>query len=254
MRYCRVEGRTLPESFHKAMTKLSAMGEVVPCPDYDTEMIECCMDIVVNNPMREPMITRLGIFDFESLQQYLMEISDGILDFMVGADENTWEYTYHQRIGNQIDFVINELKRNPNSRRAVINVRDNEVDQATTHPACLQSIQFLIRKGALDMIVLMRSNDAYNATFMNMFAFIVGIQYKVACELGVPVGAYVHRANSFHVYEKDYEHFKAMIKQIYSKPFSELTYKYKHWQPLMVAEIPKITQKVNDQKKKYNIK
>lgn len=258
MNFFNIVGNNLPDSYYTALLMLDKYGKEVPCPDYDTNMIECSANIEIENPLKEPMIAKLGIYDTESLQQYKMEIEDGILDFMIGVTENSWEYTYHERIGNQLDFVIEELKRNPYSRRAVINTRNNDVDMNTDHPACLQHIQFFIRDNALNMIVMMRSNDAVNATFMNMFAFI-GLQKIVADKLGIKVGTYTHRANSFHVYEKDYSLFRSMVdtisKEIEHYDFlDKLAYNYcDEWKEIMESEIPKIEAKVMAQKKKYDI-
>ena len=254
MEYLFAKGENLTEAYHSALVILKTFGETVPCPDYDTTIIEANMEILVKNPFMEPMISKCGIYDSESLQQYKMEVEDGILDFMIGAGDNVWEYTYHQRIGEQLEWCIEELKRNPWSRRAVIDIRDNKVDTQNSHPACLQHIQFMYRNEKLDMVVTMRSNDAVNATYMNMFAFIM-LQKKVADALGIEVGYYVHRANSFHAYEKDFEKLEEFVKEILNRDFEDLCYEYEgNWKILMENEIPKILEKVEDQKKKYNIK
>ncbi|MEG2406886.1 MAG: thymidylate synthase, partial [Clostridiales bacterium] len=161
------------------------------------------MTFYVENALAEPRLSRCFIGGHHELQQYVMEVCDGILDFMIGKGENVWEYTYHDRIKDQIDFVVKELHNNPNSRRAIIDVRDNSVDMFNDHPACLQNIMVMIRDNKLDMKVLMRSNDATEATFMNAFAFIQ-LQKLIATMLKVGIGNYTHTANSFHCYEKDF--------------------------------------------------
>ena len=131
-----VEGNTLPEAYHKALVELYEYGKNYPCPDYDTTMKELPMTFYVENAIAEPYISRLFSGGHHELQQYVMEITDGILDFMVGVDENVWEYTYHQRFAHQLPWVIEELRRNPYSRRAIMNIRDFEVDTSNEHPAC----------------------------------------------------------------------------------------------------------------------
>ena len=86
-------------------------------------------------------------------------------------------------------------------------------DVGSDDPACLQHIQFFIRDNHLDMKVLFRSNDACKANFMNMFA-LVCLQKRVADELGVEMGVYTHRANSFHCYEKDFDPLEGYCKRI----------------------------------------
>ena len=239
-----VKGKSLPEAYHNALVELYNHGEVVSCADYNQSQKELSMTMAIDNPLAEPMISRLFIGGYYELQQYVLEVLDGILDFKIGDGENAWEYTYHDRIINfpmqggklnQFQFVIDELKRSPDSRRAVINIRDNSVDPFNSHPACLQHIQFFIRGGRLHMKVLMRSNDAVEATFMNAFAFVM-LQKQVAEALDVPVGSYTHRANSFHCYEKDFALLTQYVNGIKNKNITDLTYEYEGFYKAMMEE------------------
>ena len=210
-----VSGRSLPESYHKALIELKKNGEIVNCPAWNTTCLETAMTIHIKEPLAEPMISKCFIGGPAELQQYLMEMLDGILDFEISR--GNWEYTYHDRMVNycgkdQINFVINELKTDPDSRRAVVLIR-NSGDIGSPDPACLQHIQYTIRNNRLNCYVLFRSNDACKASFMNMFALIM-LQKKIADELGVEVGTYTHRANSFHCYQKDFDLLDGYVKRI----------------------------------------
>lgn len=234
-----VVGRTLPDTYHEALKVLHEFGESVPCPDYNTEQIEIGMTMVVQNPLSEPMISRCGIFGTYELQQYVMEMLDGILDFEV--DYGKWEYTYHRRYGYQVEAVIDELRRNPYTRRAVLTIRKS-VDICMDDPPCLQHIQYFIRNGALDCDVLFRSNDAVKATFMNAFALIM-LQKRMADTLGIDVGTYTHRANSFHCYKKDIPLLQHYVRRINDE--SDITYSYiDGWKEDMDECIPEIMESV----------
>lgn len=240
MREFLLSGRTLPEAYHDALRWLAAMGEVSEVPDYNTTQKEVCMTMQVMQPMMEPMISKLFIGGPKDLEQYRQEILDGILDFEVA--QGKWAYTYHQRMEKQIPFVIRELKRNPDSRRAVIDVRDWLTDSESADPACLQHIQYFIRKGKLHCKVLFRSNDACKAAFMNMFALIM-LQKQIADELGVEMGTYTHRANSFHVYERDFDLLEGYVNRLVSGQGS--TYRYAgEWDELMEEYRPQIAAEV----------
>lgn len=233
-------GDTLPEAYHSALWQLNAGGEIVPCPDYNTTQKELSMTIFVEHPLAEPMISRLFIGGFYELEQYRQEMLDGILDFEV--EHGNWTYTYHQRMESQIPFIIEELHRNPFSRRAVIDIRDWQKDSQSEDPACLQHIQYFIRDNKLHCKVLFRSNDACKATFMNAFALIM-LQKRIADELNVEVGTYTHRANSFHCYEKDFGLLKGYVHRISED--GELTYDYVgEWDELMDDVKPMIAEKV----------
>ena len=223
-----VKRRSLPEAYHDALAVLFTTGETADCPDWNTRQIECSMTMEVVEPLAEPMISRCFVGGYRELEQYRQEMLDGILDFEV--ERGNWAYTYHQRIASQIPFVVEELRRNPYSRRAVIDVRD-KMDIGSDEPACLQHIQCFIRDAALHCKVLFRSNDAVKATFMNAFALIM-LQKKIADELGIAVGTYTHRANSFHCYEKDLPLLVGYVQRICGS--EENTYCYEgEWDELM---------------------
>ena len=248
-----ITGRTLPEAYHGALKALYQEGEIVDCPDYHQLQKEVGMTIFVEEPLLEPRISRFIIGGAHELQQYEMEMLDGILDFMIGADENMWDYTYHERYAHQMPFIIEELKRNPYSRRAIMNIRNFEVDSVKDDPACLQSIQFFIRDGKLHAKIMFRSNDLPEAFFYNAFA-LIRLQEKVAAELGVGVGTYTHRANSMHCYEKDFEMLEGYIKGITERELDDLTFEYEgFFAEMMEEEVPSILEMVEKQKEKYNI-
>lgn len=250
-----VRGKTLPETYHDALIALKALGESVSCPDYNTNQTELSMTMCIENPLKEPMISKLFIGGPHELEQYRQELLDGILDFEV--EKGNWDYTYHDRMVNfpsnldgvclnQIDFVIRELKRNPDSRRAVICIRDNNKDMDSSDPACLQHIQYFIRNNKLHCKVLFRSNDAVKASFMNMFALIM-LQKRIADELGIKMGTYTHRANSFHCYERDYNLLNSYVSKIAKK--EDITYSYiDEWKELMEDEQEAIAKKVEELK------
>lgn len=240
-------GRSLPEAYHRALKNLNGWGTIVDDASHNTRCKECAMTMVVLEPLREPMISRCVPCGAADLEQYRMEMLDGIMDFCVG---HGWDYTYHDRMAawrghwnvNQVRFVIDELRRNPNSRRAVIDVRNNIEDVYSDDPACLQHIQLFIRDGKLDCSVLFRSNDAVKACFMNAFALIC-LQKRIANELGVEVGTYTHRANSFHAYERDWLLLKSYVERIDSK--CDLTYDFVgDWDEQMEEARPEILRKV----------
>ena len=240
-----IREKNLTAAYHKALFELETNGEVLDCPDWNQKQKECAMTIHIEEPIAEPRISKLIIGGPYDLQRYVMELIDGLLDFKINKG---WDYTYHERFSAYIPFVLEELRRNQYSRRAVISIRNNDIDSKTTDPACMQSIQYFVRNGKLDCMILFRSNDLPEAFFFNAFG-LIKLQEKIAGELGVEIGTYTHRSNSMHCYEKDFPMLENFAKAISEKPAAELCYDYKgDWDELMEGEIPGIMELVEELK------
>lgn len=110
---------------------------------------------------------------------------------------------------DQWEFCLELLKKDPFSRQAVIHIKD--VDDYIAHPTkdvpCTLTLQFLIRDGKLNLIVNMRSNDIWMGFPYDVFNFCA-LQNKMAMELDIPVGKYIHIAGSLHLYKRNYEERK----------------------------------------------
>ena len=125
----------------------------------------------------------------------------------------------HQRTSENViqwDYVKEELRRDPDSRRAVIHIRSahDSIHESKDVP-CTLSLQFFIRGGALHLHVSMRSSDIILGLAYDVPAFTI-MQETMANELGVDLGEYVHTSNSLHCYERDFE----MLNEIANSEFS----------------------------------
>lgn len=118
--------------------------------------------------------------------------------------------TYGPRIGPQMRDVVELLWRDAMSREAVVSIwRAGDITGGQAHNLCTTSLQFLIRGGALELYVQMRSNDAWYGLCYDLFQF-AQVQLTVARCLGVPAGRYVHTATSLHLYERHWEAARAL--------------------------------------------
>lgn len=115
---------------------------------------------------------------------------------------------------DQVENVLNALKRSPSSRRAVIQIFDAK-DIASDHKKeipCTCSLQFMVRRSRLEMFTYMRSNDAYIGLPHDIFAFTM-IQEIFARSLNVEVGSYKHAVGSLHLYEDDFEKARKYLNE-----------------------------------------
>ncbi|WP_271396141.1 thymidylate synthase [Neomicrococcus lactis] len=102
---------------------------------------------------------------------------------------------------NQVECVIQMLRRNPASRNAVIQLFDH---QDNKHAPCTLALQFMVREHRLVMMTSMRSNDLFWGFPHDLFAFTM-IQEIIARSVGVDLGHYYHSVGSLHLYNKDQE-------------------------------------------------
>lgn len=106
---------------------------------------------------------------------------------------------------NQIDKMIELLKKDPTSRRAVMNINiPNENVIETKDEMCTIALQLLLRDGKLNMTGIMRSNDMTTGTPYDIYYF-TEIQKYIANKLKVEYGTYTHFVTSIHVYDRDVE-------------------------------------------------
>jgi thymidylate synthase len=228
---------------------------------------DATMMLVVEEPLAEPMIHRDLPGGFEALEEYVLEVCEGIKDHCVRDPNNPadtrWEYTYHQRLFgydaptlapiDQIERLCRQLADSPHTRRAQAVTWKVWEDQQCYDPACLQSVWCRVTEEAgrpvLSMNVRFRSNDAYRAAMMNIFA-LVQLQQKIARRVSelsgrqVDLGRYCHVADSYHIYGSNLPEFEGrFLGAIERRPFEERTIRYEDVRDIMDQARPGILEK-----------
>ncbi|MBP1610554.1 MAG: thymidylate synthase, partial [Acidobacteria bacterium] len=100
-----VEGDCIARAWEESLIVLSRDGCSIRTqydkPE-DPPSKDATMTIVVQDPLKEPMIHKDFPGGPEDLQEYVMEVLDGIKDHLVrdckDPEDTRWEYTYHQRL------------------------------------------------------------------------------------------------------------------------------------------------------------
>jgi thymidylate synthase len=231
--YISVIRDTLPEAWEEAVLRCWNEGERVRT-EYDKpedpESRDCTVMIVVNDPCKEPRIHKAFPGGIDNLEIYRQEVVLGIHDHWIAPEEGKWSYTYHQRMFgydvfnsegkrqfiDQFDYIIEKLAEAPHSRRAQAIVWKPDVDPTVEDAACLQRVWFRIFGDEVRMNVHMRSNDAFKAAYMNMWAF-TDLQRLVTEEVGkrlgrtLKQGPYAHIVDSFHIYGSYFSDFEGFL-------------------------------------------
>jgi thymidylate synthase len=125
--------------------------------------------------------------------------------FTETVDKRFWG-AYGRRSADQMPDVVRKLQEDPDTRQAVVAIWDPVLDSTggkKDHP-CTLHLQFAIRNGKLHMTTSMRSNDLAKGWAHDAPVF-TGLQQTVARVLGLPVGVYVHKVFSLHIYRDDIE-------------------------------------------------
>ena len=101
---------------------------------------------------------------------------------------------------NQIDYIVDLLKNNKDTRQAAISIYDaKECDTYINDTPCTYAVQFTILNGRLDMAVVMRSNDLWYGFCNDQYCFSM-LQKMIADELKIEIGTYYHFAHNMHLY------------------------------------------------------
>jgi len=234
-------------------------------PSRDATMI-----ITVEDPLSEPMIHKDFPGGLEDLQEYCMEVTEGIKNHLVrdpsDPADTRWEYTYNARLSSydlpdatmptcdQLDAMARKLAETPHTRRAQAITWKVWEDNDCYDPPCLQSIWCRLLESDeewyMNTNVRFRSNDAYKAAFMNMFALVQllsAIAARVAEISGrtVHLGRYVHMADSYHIYGSYFREFEErFIGGLQRRSFEERTFRYSEVRGLMEEARPGILEKV----------
>ena len=111
----------------------------------------------------------------------------------------------------QWDYVVKELRQDPDSRRAVIHIRSPfDSKEAKLDVPCTMTLQYFIRERKLHCIASMRSSDLILGIAYDVPAFTF-FQEMLANELGVELGTYTHISNSLHIYENKFKQVEQIL-------------------------------------------
>jgi len=161
---------------------------------------------------------------------------------------------------NQIDWVVEKLSKQPFTRQAQMITWMPNWDLYCYDPPCLQSIWLRITEDDicnqwLNTNIRFRSNDAWSASFFNMFGImrlVKTIADSIAEKTGKPLnlGRLNWQADSYHIYGKDINSCqKMLIDKIDAKlPFEKRTMNfYDDYVQEMYTECePMILQKIKN--------
>ncbi len=261
-----IEENTLAKAYENALVSLYQKGirfKTQYDKPGDPESIDCTLNLTILEPESDPMIHMAFPGGIDDLKEYVLELrgfKDHWVKNMNDPKDTRWEYTYHGRLVNygswkelnqktmlsedvglhidQIEQVIQKLSVQPFTRQAQMITWMPNLDLTVSDPPCLQSLWYRIIEDEegiqwLNCNIRFRSNDAWGASFMNMFGFIQFNKEVIVSEVSkrtgktVKLGRVNWQADSYHIYGKDIQAAKEMLfDRIDTMGFDERTYHF----------------------------
>lgn len=150
------------------------------------------------------------------------------LDGEVFVDEN---HPFVKRESNgalvfdQVGWVINEIKKNPNSRRLVITAWHPANAVISKLPPCHYTFAFNVSNGKLNCHLTQRSGDIALGIPFNLAAYSILTQI-IAQETNLELGYFAHTIIDAHIYIADkgsptekYDHLEGLKLQLEREPY-----------------------------------
>ena len=174
--------------------------------------------------MMEALWMLAGREDEAFLSHYVKDFGKRFAE-ETGTIHGSYGYRWRESLGiDQLDIIVEKLKRNPSDRQAVLQMWDAAGEDDLTGDwkdrPCNTHIYFRVREAMLDMTVCCRSNDiiwgAYGANAVH-FAFLLDY---MAARIGVTPGIYYQISNNYHAYVDEIKRLQTRAKM--SSAFSDL--------------------------------
>jgi thymidylate synthase len=122
---------------------------------------------------------------------------------------------------DQITQVINQIKKNPNSRRHIVTAwNPSEVDKMAL-PPCHALFQFYVADGKLSCQLYQRSADYFLGVPFNIASYALMV-YMFAQQCDLKVGEFVWTGGDVHLYNN---HIEQANKQLLREPMKTPTLK-----------------------------
>jgi thymidylate synthase len=116
---------------------------------------------------------------------------------------------------DQIRWVVDEIKRNPDSRRLIVSAWNPPELAAMALPPCHCLFQFYVAQGKLSCQLYQRSADTFLGLPFNIASYAL-LTHMVAHVTGLEPGEFIHTLGDAHLYVN---HIEPVQEQLTRTPF-----------------------------------
>ena len=157
-----IRAKNAAEAWKAALNTIDIYGTNIVTEDHQLTREVYNLTIEIQHPGEGFPIPNSG-WDMPGLEKYAEQLMD--------PRDKGFIYDYGSRLAyaGQIPHVVQMLREEPNTRRAILSTRQVEKDMVEQHTPCLQIVEFLHRDGKLNMTCYFRSHDIKAAYPTNVF-------------------------------------------------------------------------------------
>ena len=137
--------------------------------------------------------------------------AEGELGPVYGKQWRRWSAADGSEI-DQIKWVVDEIRRNPDSRRLIVSAWNvAELPQMALMP-CHTLFQFYVADGRLSCQLYQRSGDIFLGVPFNIASYAL-LTHMVAQVCGLGVGDFVHTLGDAHLYSNHFEQAREQLSR-----------------------------------------
>jgi len=114
---------------------------------------------------------------------------------------------------DQIAQLVEELRRNPHSRRLIVSAWNVGELSKMALPPCHAFFQFYVAQGRLSCMLTQRSADAFLGVPFNIASYAL-LTHLLAQQAGLEVGEFIWSGGDCHIYSNHLEQVKLQLSRV----------------------------------------
>ena len=118
---------------------------------------------------------------------------------------------------DQIKYILDELKNNPNSRRMILSAWNPSEIHSMALPPCHTLIQFYVADNKLSLQLYQRSADIFLGVPFNIASYAL-LLMMVAQVTGYELGEFVHTLGDTHIYQNHFDQINLQLSRQPKQP------------------------------------
>ena len=134
---------------------------------------------------------------------------NGELGPVYGHQWRSWP-DYDGGVIDQIQYVVDQLKTNPNSRRMIVSAWNVAEVDSMALPPCHTLFQFYVADDTLSLQLYQRSADIFLGVPFNIASYALLLQ-MMAQVTGLKAGTFVHTFGDAHIYTNHFEQVQLQL-------------------------------------------